>query len=111
MSTSAFAQAHGVEQQRVPSYAVTMCKLCDYTEICLCLKGIKHLYNVLMLEIPENLYLLPEILDVLLAFAVLHDEFHGCNLSGELASALIYLVTACTADHASSCGDSGQSNF
>ena len=90
-----------VEQQIVPSCMVTMCKLCDHTEICLCLKGIKHLDDILVLEVPENLYFLPEILDVFLTFAVLHNEFHGCDLSGELASTFVYLMTTDSADDAS----------
>ena len=68
-----------------------MTKLCDHTEVGLGLKSIQHLYYVLMPQIPQNLYFLPQISDVLLAFAMLHDELHGSDLTSEFSTAFIYL--------------------
>jgi hypothetical protein len=38
---------------------------CDHTEVCLGLKGVKHLDDVLMPQLPQDLDLLPQVPDVL----------------------------------------------
>lgn len=68
-----------------------MAKLCNYTEISFCLKCIQHLYNVLMPQVSQDLNLLSQISDVLLAFAMLHDEFHGSDLPCELSAPFVHL--------------------
>ena len=69
-----------------------MAKFCDDTEVSFCLKSIKHLDDIFMLEVSENFDLLPQILDVFLTLAMLHDELHGCDLSSELAATFVHLL-------------------
>ena len=68
-----------------------MSELRDHTEICLGLKGVQHLDDVLMPQPAQDFDLLPQVPDVLLALPMLHDEFHGCNLTCELPASLVYL--------------------
>ena len=68
-----------------------MSKLCDHAKICLGLKGIQHLDDILMPQPAQDLDLLPQVPDVLLALPMLHDEFHGCDLACELPAPLVYL--------------------
>lgn len=63
----------------------------DHAEVCLGLKSVQHLDNVLMPQLPQDLNLLPQVLDVLLAFAVLHDKLHGCDLACALPPAFVDL--------------------
>ena len=69
-----------------------MTKFCDDTEVGFCLKSIKHLDNVLMLEVSQNFDLLPQILDVFLTLAVLHDKLHGSYLPSEFAASFVHLL-------------------
>jgi hypothetical protein len=48
--------------------------------------------DVFVPQVPQDLDLLAQVLDVLLAFAVLHDEFHGCDLASAFATTLVDLV-------------------
>lgn len=70
---------------------LTMTKLCDDTEVSFGLKGVQHLNDVLMPQPSQDLDLLPQISDVLLALAMLHDELHGCDLTCKFAPALVHL--------------------
>ena len=71
-----------------------MAKLCDHTKVCLCLECVQHLNDILMPKVAQNLDLLPQVLDILLAFAMLHDELHGRDLSCELSTPFVHLVDA-----------------
>jgi len=55
------------------------------------LKGVQHLDDVLVPEVPQDLDLLPQVADVLLALALLHDELHGRDLAGAAAAAFVDL--------------------
>ena len=65
---------------------------CHDAEIRLCFKRVEHLDDVFVPEALENLYLLPEALNVLLALAMLHDELHGRDLARLLPPALVDLM-------------------
>jgi len=68
-----------------------MRKFGDNTEVGLRLKSVQHQDDVLMPQIPQDLNLLPQVSDVLLAFAMFHDELHGSNLPSKLSAPLIDL--------------------
>ena len=68
-----------------------MSQFCDYTEISLGLKGVQHLNYVFVSKITQNLDFLPQVLDVFLAFAMLHDELHGRDLPCKLSATFVYL--------------------
>ena len=70
-----------------------MTKLCHHTEISFGLECIKHLYDVFMPQIPQDLNLLPQVPDVFFAFAMLHYELHGSDLTGKLSATFIHLQT------------------
>ncbi len=82
---------------------LTVGKFCDDTEISLCLKCVQHLDNVLMPKISQDLYLLPQVLDVLLAFAMFHDELHGSDLSSRLSAPLVNLQLSTASTRPWSC--------
>ena len=44
-----------------------------------------------MPQIAQNFYLLSQVSDILFAFAMLHDELHGSNLSSELSAPFVHL--------------------
>ncbi len=68
-----------------------MRKLGDNTEVGLCLKSIQHQDDVLMPQIPQDFNLLPQVSDVLFAFAMFHNELHGSNLPSKLSAPLVDL--------------------
>lgn len=69
-----------------------MAKLCDHTKVGFCLECVQHLNDILMPQVAQNLYLLSQVPDVLLAFAMLHDELHGGDLPSELSAPFVHLV-------------------
>lgn len=70
----------------------TMAKLCDHTKVGFGLECVQHLNNILMPQVAQNLYLLSQIPDVFLAFAMLHDELHGGDLPSELSAPFVHLM-------------------
>ncbi len=70
----------------------TLSKLCDDTKLLIRLKGVKHLDDILMPEASQNLNLLSQADYVLLALAMLEDEFHGHCLACSLPPAFIDLI-------------------
>ena len=68
-----------------------MGKLCDHTEVSLGFKGIQHLYDVLMTQVPQDFDLLSQVPDVLLTLAMLHDELHSSDLASEFSAPFINL--------------------
>lgn len=65
---------------------------CDHTEVRLGLKGVEHLDDVFVLELPQDLDLLAQVPDVLFRLAVLDNELHGRDLAGASPPALVHLL-------------------
>ena len=79
---------------RILYMCLTLSKLCDDTELLIRLKGIKHLDDIFMPEASQNLNLLSQADYVLLALAMLEDEFHGHCLACSLPPAFIDLIVS-----------------
>jgi hypothetical protein len=69
----------------------TLRKLRHNTKVRLGLKSVEHLDDVLVTQLAKDFYFLTQVLDVLLALAMLHDKFHSRDLPSELPSAPIDL--------------------
>jgi len=80
---------------RILHMCLTLSKLCDDTKLLIRLKGVKHLDDIVMPEASQNLNLLSQADYVLLALAMLEDEFHGHCLACSLPPALIDLIVLC----------------
>lgn len=79
---------------RILHICLTLSKLCDDTELLIRLKGVKHLDDIFMPEASQNLNLLSQADYVLLALAMLEDEFHGHCLACSLPPALVNLINS-----------------
>lgn len=73
--------------QSLPHHSLT----CHNTELCLGFKSIQHLNDVLMPQLAQDLNLLSQVFDVLLALPLLHDELHSCDLTRAFPSTLVNL--------------------
>ena len=69
----------------------TLSKLGDHAEFVVGFKGVEHLNDVLVLEVAQNLDLLPQAANVLGGLAVFDNELHRRDLSCRLAPPLVNL--------------------
>ena len=73
---------------------LAMRELRDDDELGLRLEGVEHLDDVLVPQVPEDLDLLPQVLNILLRLPLLHDELERDDLPRVLSPALVHLPEA-----------------
>jgi hypothetical protein len=69
---------------------LALCVLRHNAEVSLRFEGVKHQDDVVVVQGAQDADLLSQVLDVLLAFAVLLDHFHGNRESGVLPPCLSF---------------------